>query len=256
MSTRRASSAPRGPARGVVVRRRGGSRGGRSPRAGLRSQPRVFRVEGRWSMSPRSATGGLLMSVGLTIFRGQALWRGHKAGGAHPQDRRDGRRGLCEAHHGAMLAKMVAQPPRRAPPRSSREGRTGTERRFDELADEAVQAIVTAIPGYAGASPAMRADIRQHVLEHYRAFVTVLETGEGPAPEDLSFIRKHAARRVEEVTAGGLRHGVHPQPGAVVACAARCAPPVGAPPSSPPWTPCSGTSRSPSATPRRCTWST
>ena len=97
---------------------------------------------------------------------------------------------------------MVAQPPRRASPGSSARAARAIERRFDELADEAVQAIVTAIPGYAGASPAMRADIRQHVLEHYRAFVTVLETGEGPTPEDLSFVRKHAARRVEEVTAG------------------------------------------------------
>jgi hypothetical protein len=97
---------------------------------------------------------------------------------------------------------MAVQPPRGAPPGSSARAARAIERRFDELADEAVQAIVTAIPGYAGASQALRDDLRQHVLEHYRAFVTVLETGEGPTPEDLSFIRKHAARRVEEVTAG------------------------------------------------------
>jgi sugar diacid utilization regulator len=97
---------------------------------------------------------------------------------------------------------MVVETGREVAPRSSARAAQAIEQRFDELADEAVHAIVTTIPGYAGASPAMRADIRQHVLEHYRAFVTALETGEGPTPEDLSFIRKHAARRVEEVSAG------------------------------------------------------
>jgi sugar diacid utilization regulator len=86
--------------------------------------------------------------------------------------------------------------------RASARAAHAIEQRFDELADEAVQAIVTTIPGYAGAGAAMRADIRQHVLEHYRAFVTALETGRGPTREDLSFIRKHAARRVDEVPVG------------------------------------------------------
>jgi sugar diacid utilization regulator len=97
---------------------------------------------------------------------------------------------------------MAIHTPGGAPAPPSARAARAIEQRFDELADEAVQAIVTTIPGYAGASPAMRADIRQHVLEHYRAFVNALETGEGPTAEDLSFIRRHAARRVEEVSAG------------------------------------------------------
>lgn len=101
-----------------------------------------------------------------------------------------------------MLASMAVQRLHGVAPRASARAAHAIEQRFDELADEALEAIVTSIPGYAGASPAMRADIREHVLEHYRAFVTALETGEGPTPEDLSFIRKHAARRVEEVSAG------------------------------------------------------
>ncbi len=87
-------------------------------------------------------------------------------------------------------------------PRASARAAHAIELRFDELSDEALEAIVTTIPGYAGASPAMRADIREHVLEHYRAFTTALASGKAPTPEDLSFIRKHAARRVEEVSVG------------------------------------------------------
>jgi hypothetical protein len=95
-----------------------------------------------------------------------------------------------------------AQPARGAGPRSSSRTAQAIERRFDELADEAVEAIVTTIPGYAGANPAMVADIRAHVLQHYRAFVAALISGEGPTAEDLSFIREHAARRVDQVSVG------------------------------------------------------
>jgi sugar diacid utilization regulator len=76
------------------------------------------------------------------------------------------------------------------------------ERRFDALADEAVEAIVGRIPGYSGASQATAADIRRHVLAHYRAFVAALDSGEPASREDLSFIREYAARRVGEVSVG------------------------------------------------------
>jgi hypothetical protein len=95
-----------------------------------------------------------------------------------------------------------AQTARGAASTSSSRTALAIERRFDELADEAVEAIVTTIPGYAGASPAMLADIRAHVLQHYRAFVTGLVSGRGPTPEDLSFIREYAARRVDQVSVG------------------------------------------------------
>jgi sugar diacid utilization regulator len=76
------------------------------------------------------------------------------------------------------------------------------ESRFDALADEAVKAIMSRIPGYSGASQATGADIRRHVLAHYRAFVAVLDSGHPASREDLSFIRGYAARRAGEVSVG------------------------------------------------------
>jgi sugar diacid utilization regulator len=97
---------------------------------------------------------------------------------------------------------VVVQTAHEAPPRATARAAHALELRFDELADEAVHAIVTTIPGYADATPAMLADVREHVLEHYRAFVGALQSGRVPTAEDLSFIRRHAARRVDEVPVG------------------------------------------------------
>ena len=80
------------------------------------------------------------------------------------------------------------------------------ERDAEELAAHATRAISEQIPGYRGADPALLADIRLHVLDHYRAFLQALRNRTPVTREDLVFVRNHAARRVDRVSVADFVH--------------------------------------------------
>lgn len=68
--------------------------------------------------------------------------------------------------------------------------------RRDELAAESLGAIRAEIPAYASIDdPAILADVTEHVAENHDALRSSLESGRAVTPEDLAFIRPHAALR-------------------------------------------------------------
>jgi len=73
------------------------------------------------------------------------------------------------------------------------------QQRLDELADEATQLIVTELPSYRGADESFRTDIRAHVILHLQASLDSLGADRDVTPEDLLFVRPHAARRAKRV---------------------------------------------------------
>lgn len=77
--------------------------------------------------------------------------------------------------------------------------REALEQRLDDLADEAVELIVAGVPAYRDADDRLRADVREHVLSHLRATLESLSSGRDVTPEDLLFVRPHAARRAKRV---------------------------------------------------------
>ena len=74
------------------------------------------------------------------------------------------------------------------------------EQRLEQLADEATERIIAEIPAYGGADQTFRADILVHVTAHLRASVETLGAERDVTPEDLLFVRPHAARRARRVT--------------------------------------------------------
>jgi sugar diacid utilization regulator len=77
--------------------------------------------------------------------------------------------------------------------------REALERRLDDLADEAVELIVAEVPAYRNADDRLRSDVREHVMSHLRASLESLSSGRDVTPEDLLFVRPHAARRAKRV---------------------------------------------------------
>jgi hypothetical protein len=74
---------------------------------------------------------------------------------------------------------------------------TRLEAQLDDLVEVAATTIFTQIPAYAAQlSPTLQGDVREHVREHISATLTWLRGGEEVTPEDLLFIRRHAAQRV------------------------------------------------------------
>jgi sugar diacid utilization regulator len=71
--------------------------------------------------------------------------------------------------------------------------------RLDDLADEAVELIVAEIPAYRDADDRLRSDVREHVMSHLRATLESLGSDRDVTPEDLLFVRPHAARRARRV---------------------------------------------------------
>ena len=68
---------------------------------------------------------------------------------------------------------------------------------IDQLTDNAVGEIFAGIPAYeTTVDPAFVRDVREHVYEHYGAVIGGLEGGRAVTPEDLMFVRKHAAQRI------------------------------------------------------------
>jgi sugar diacid utilization regulator len=78
--------------------------------------------------------------------------------------------------------------------------RQALEESLDELADEAAERIVAEIPAYRNADEQMRRDVRDHVMSHLRATLTNLGADHEVTPEDLLFVRPHAARRAKRVS--------------------------------------------------------
>jgi GGDEF-like domain len=65
-----------------------------------------------------------------------------------------------------------------------------------ELADQSLGAIRAAIPAYAAMTdPAMLADVTEHVAQNHDVLRASLVRGRPVTPEDLAFIRPHAALR-------------------------------------------------------------
>jgi sugar diacid utilization regulator len=77
--------------------------------------------------------------------------------------------------------------------------REALQQRLDSLADEAVELIVAEVPAYRNADDWLRRDVRDHVMSHLRASLESLSSGRDVTPEDLLFVRPHAARRAKRV---------------------------------------------------------
>jgi hypothetical protein len=71
--------------------------------------------------------------------------------------------------------------------------------RLDDLADAATQLILAEIPAYRGATPALRDDVRAHVLSHLRISLSTFSEARPVTREELLFVRGHAARRVGHI---------------------------------------------------------
>ena len=84
--------------------------------------------------------------------------------------------------------------------------------------------IFAGIPAYeTTVDPAFVEDVREHVHEHYEAVLDALERDRTVTPEDLVFVRKHAAQRVGQVSVADFIHafqvGQHVMVDAAVALA-------------------------------------
>ncbi|HEY1567857.1 MAG TPA: helix-turn-helix domain-containing protein [Solirubrobacteraceae bacterium] len=71
--------------------------------------------------------------------------------------------------------------------------------RLDELADDATRLILAEIPAYRDATPALRDDVRAHVLSHLRISLSTFSETRPVTREELLFVRGHAARRVGHI---------------------------------------------------------
>jgi hypothetical protein len=72
---------------------------------------------------------------------------------------------------------------------------------IEQLTDDALQEVFAGIPAYeTTVDPGFINDVREHIREHYEAVLEHLERGEAVTPEDLVFVRKHAAQRVGTVS--------------------------------------------------------
>jgi PucR C-terminal helix-turn-helix domain/GGDEF-like domain len=71
--------------------------------------------------------------------------------------------------------------------------------RLGELADSATEFILSEIPAYRDASPALRDDVRAHVLSHLGISLSTFSEGRPVTREELLFVRGHAARRVGHI---------------------------------------------------------
>jgi sugar diacid utilization regulator len=75
------------------------------------------------------------------------------------------------------------------------------------MTEDAMREIFAEVPAYeTSLAPAFVADVREHVREHYLAALETLERGHAVTPEDLMFVRKHAAQRVGQVSVADFIH--------------------------------------------------
>jgi PucR C-terminal helix-turn-helix domain/GGDEF-like domain len=71
--------------------------------------------------------------------------------------------------------------------------------RLDDLADAGTQLILAELPAYRDATPALRDDVRAHVLSHLRISLSTFSEARPVTREELLFVRGHAARRVGHI---------------------------------------------------------
>jgi hypothetical protein len=71
--------------------------------------------------------------------------------------------------------------------------------RLDDLAEAATQLILAEIPAYRDATPALRDEVRTHVLSHLRISLSTFSEARPVTREELLFLRGHAARRVGHI---------------------------------------------------------
>ena len=77
--------------------------------------------------------------------------------------------------------------------------RATLDARLDDLADAATELILAEIPAYRAATPALRDDVRTHVLPHLRISLSTFSEARPVTREELLFVRGHAARRVGQI---------------------------------------------------------
>jgi sugar diacid utilization regulator len=87
--------------------------------------------------------------------------------------------------------------------------RDALEERLEALADQATDAIIAEIPAYGNADRQLRQDIRAHVLSHLQASLDSLGADRDVTPEDLLFVRPHAARRARRVSVADFVHAFY-----------------------------------------------
>ncbi len=84
---------------------------------------------------------------------------------------------------------------------------SGLRNRVEQLSDAAVAEIFEEIPAYeTTVDPAFIQDVREHVREHYDMVLDTLERNHAVTPEDLLFVRRHAAQRVGQVSVANFIH--------------------------------------------------
>jgi sugar diacid utilization regulator len=84
------------------------------------------------------------------------------------------------------------------------------DRWLDELALAGAREIFNEVPAYqAQAATRLQQDVRNHVSEHYRAALASFHESRPTTREDLLFMRKHAAQRVERVSIADFIHAFH-----------------------------------------------
>ena len=77
----------------------------------------------------------------------------------------------------------------------------------DGFTEASMAEIFAGIPAYeTTVDPAFIADVREHIREHYETVVDTLARGHRVTPEDLLFVRKHAAQRVGQVSVANFIH--------------------------------------------------
>ena len=78
---------------------------------------------------------------------------------------------------------------------------------LERLTDDAIDEIFSEVPAYEQRlDPAFVQDVREHVREHYETALDTLGRGHPVTPEDLLFVRKHAAQRVGVVSVADFIH--------------------------------------------------
>jgi sugar diacid utilization regulator len=110
----------------------------------------------------------------------------------------------------AATRQSTRQSTRRAPAAEGKAVATILARLRDEvetLTDAAMAEIFAEVPAYeTSLERAFVDDVREHVREHYLAALEFLEQGRPVTREDLMFVRKHAARRVGQVSVADFIH--------------------------------------------------
>jgi DNA-binding PucR family transcriptional regulator len=74
----------------------------------------------------------------------------------------------------------------------------GFRARMPELVDESVRAMEEEIPTYRPANATLRANVREHVSQHFEALMSSLAEARAITPEDLLFVRPAATQRARQ----------------------------------------------------------